>query len=263
MNAIIDIEIKKILFGLLLFGIPIIFLFVFRVSIVKGLVISIIRMVVQLSMVALYLEWIFEKNNAYINSLWVLIMIITGLQTTIKRASLSPKYFMFPLFIAGLTSVIIIDAFFLGFIIRLEYIFEARYFIPITGMVLGNSLNYNIIGLSSYIKGLKEKKVLYEFLLTNSGDMKMALKPFIGEAIKNALNPLIATMSVIGLISLPGMMTGQILGGTSPSVAIKYQIMIMTAIFSGCAINLFLSIIFINRFVFDEYGNLTEDVLKN
>ena len=147
---------------------------------------------------------------------------------TVKRISLSWKVFALPLFIAGLISVIIIDTFFLGFIIKLDYIFDVRYLIPITGMILGNSMNHNIVGLTAFFKGLSEKSDLYYFLLTNTGSSKLALRPFYGEAFKRALNPMIANMSVIGLISLPGMMTGQILGGSSPVVAIKYQIMIMS-----------------------------------
>jgi putative ABC transport system permease protein len=59
----------------------------------------------------------------------------------------------------------------------------------------------------------------------------------------------------MGLISLPGMMTGQLLGGSSPAIAIKYQIMIMLAIFTGCTLNLFLSIIASNKVVFDAFYN--------
>ncbi len=161
-----------------------------------------------------------------------------------------------------MTSVIIIDSFFLGWIIKLDYFFDARYFIPITGMVLGNSLNHNIVGLSTYFVGLSEKRELYYFLLTNTADTKLSIRPFIEDAVKRGLNPLIATMTVIGLISLPGMMTGQILGGSSPAVAIRYQIMIMLAIFTGCTINLFLSILFSNRFVFDKYNRFKDNVLK-
>jgi putative ABC transport system permease protein len=190
-------------------------------------------------------------------------MISVGVHTSISRVGLNWRYFLIPLFIAGLTSVIIIDAFFLGLILKLDYFFDARYFVPITGMVLGNSLNHNIVGLSSYFKGLSEKSDLYYFLLTNTSNPKLALRPFVGESIKSGLNPLIGTMSVIGLISLPGMMTGQILGGSSPVIAIKYQIMIMLAIFAGCSINLFLSIIFSNQFIFDGYGRLKKNMLKS
>ena len=221
-----------------------------------------LRMVVQLSLVAIYLEWVFEQNNAWINSVWVLMMAIVGVLTTIKRTGLNWRIFVFPFLLAGLTSIILIDTFFLGFIIKLDYAFDARYFIPITGMILGNSLKHNIVGLTSYFRGLKEKVDLYQFLLTNSANIRLALRPFIADALKQALNPLIASMSVIGLISLPGMMTGQILGGSSPVTAIKYQIMIMLAVFVGCTITLTLSLVISNWFIFDRFNNLKTDVFS-
>ena len=123
-------------------------------------------------------------------------------------------------------------------------------------MVLGNSLNHNIVGLTAFFKGLRQDQELYYFLLTNSGSSRLALRPFIQDALIKGLNPLLATMSVIGLISLPGMMTGQILGGASPAVAIKYQVMIMLAIFVGCTLTLVLSILLSKQLAFDEMGNV-------
>jgi putative ABC transport system permease protein len=116
--------------------------------------------------------------------------------------------------------------------------------------------------LTAYFEGISKKSGLYYFLLANTGNAKLALRPYISEAIRQGLNPLIATMSVIGLISLPGMMTGQILGGSTPVTAIKYQIMIMLAIFGGCTINLLSSIVLSNLFVFDKFGTFREEVLK-
>lgn len=263
MNQIVDINIWELLLSFSMMAIPLLFLYIYKIKLIRSTLIAVIRMGVQLALVAVYLEWIFDQNNAWINSAWVIIMILVSAFTTINRASLHWKKLLWPLFIAGLSSIIIIDAFFLGFIIKLDYIFDARYFIPITGMILGNALNHNIIGLSTYFKSLKEKSDLYQFLLSNTGSSKLALRPFIGEAVKQAINPMIATMSVLGLISLPGMMTGQILGGSPPSIAIKYQIMIMIAIFVGCTLNLFLSIILVNRFAFDRYQNFkAQEIIK-
>ncbi|TKG97471.1 ABC transporter permease [Puteibacter caeruleilacunae] len=251
-----DINIWELLLSFGLLVIPLMLFRWYKIGLIKSTVISVVRMGIQLALVAVYLEWVFEKNNALINTLWVVIMLMVGVLTSIKRVSLNWRSFVVPLFIAGFTAVLTVDAFFLGAIIKLDYVFDARYFIPITGMILGNSLNHNIVGLSTYFKSLKEKSELYQFLLTNTGDAKLALRPFIGEAVKHALNPMIANMSVMGIISLPGMMTGQILGGSSPATAIKYQIMIMLSIFIGCTLNLFLSIILANRSVFNKYGNL-------
>ena len=262
MNSATDISIWELASGLLLFIIPIAFFYIYKIWIIKDVLIGLVRMLIQLSMVALYLEWIFELNNAWLNSLWVMVMIIVGILTTIRRVALNWRMFFVPLLLASLTSVFIVDLFFLGWVLKLDYIFDARYFIPITGMILGNALNHNIVGLTTYFKGLGEKSELYFFLLSNTGSKKLALRPFINDAVKQGLNPMIATMSVIGLISLPGMMTGQILGGSSPVTAIKYQIMIMIAIFVGCTINLFLSILFSNRFIFDTYSNLKKGIFR-
>jgi putative ABC transport system permease protein len=215
-------------------------------------------MIGQLSLVAIYLEWIFEKNNAWINSLWVLVMIVIGAGTVVRRVQLSWRIYLFPFILAGFISMLIIDSFFLGVVLKLDYVFDARYFVPISGMVLGNSLNHNIVGLTTYFDGISGKRDLYYFLLTNSGSRKKAMLPFIQDALKKGLNPLLANMSVIGLISLPGMMTGQILGGASPVVAIKYQVMIMLAIFVGCTLTLVMSVLFAGRFLFDDYGRVKE-----
>ena len=263
MKAIANIDNIHLIIGYSLLIIPLIIFWYFKIKLAKTTLIAVARMSVQLFLVALYLEYIFKLNNVYINVLWVLVMIAVGVSTTIKRANLKPKYFVLPLILALFSSLVLIDAFFLGYILKLEYVFEARYFIPISGMILGNAMNYNIVGLNSYFEGLVKEENLYYFLLVNTNDNKNALLPFIGKALKKALSPLIGTMTVMGLIALPGMMTGQILGGSSPATAIKYQILIAVAIFSGGTLNLTLSIIFSNLFVFDKYRRLNRKILKN
>jgi putative ABC transport system permease protein len=263
MKEIADIGLIHLIFGGLLMIIPIAGFVYFKVGIIKETLIAMLRMIIQLSMVALYLEYIFEWNNALINSIWVIAMVLVGTFTTIKRTGLSYRHFVLPFFISGLTSIFIVDTFFLGFIIQLDYVFDARYFIPISGMILGNALNHNIVGISNYFTRLRKEQELYFFLLVNTNSKKSSLLPYIQTAIKSGLNPLIATMSVLGLISLPGMMTGQILGGSSPVIAIKYQILIMIAIFVGCSFNLMVSIIMANRFVFDSYGRFKPGIFSS
>jgi putative ABC transport system permease protein len=256
MNDTADIGLPALFLGFSILIIPLLVFLYYRVRLVNDLFFSVVRMVIQLFLVALYLELIFDMNDPWINSLWVLIMILIGAGTTVSRINIRWDLFLVPFILAGLMSMVIIDGFFIGAVIQLDYFFEARYFIPISGMVLGNSINHNIVGLTAYFEGLSQKKELYYFILTNSGSRKQAIRPYIQDALIKGLNPLLATMSVIGLISLPGMMTGQILGGSSPVTAIKYQVMIMIAIFAGCTMMLILSILFSNFFVFDNYENI-------
>ncbi|NKQ39074.1 MAG: ABC transporter permease [Methanosarcinales archaeon] len=260
MNGAVDISVYKLIlaYGILL--LPIFWLYYYKTGLIKEVIIATIRMAVQLSIVAFYFSYIFTLNNPWVNILWVFIMIIVSVFTTIKRSNLKISLFIFPLFTALSLSLLLIDTFFLGFIINLENVFDARYFIPISGMILGNSMNHNIVGLNAYFDKLKNNNQLYYFILVNKNDHKKAILPYMRDAIKKALNPMIASMSVIGLISLPGMMTGQMLGGSDPTTAVRYQILIMLAIFVSSNLNLVLTLIFSNRFIFDKFGKLKSEI---
>lgn len=263
MEHIHDISILNLLWGYLLLAIPVSLLVYLRTGLLKSIVIAFLRMTIQLTFIALYLEVIFDKNSIWLNLLWVIIMLLTASFTTIKRTGLNRKYFVAPLILSGITSLLIIDTFFLGLVIKLDYVFEARYFIPISGMILGNSMGHNIIGFNSFYSSIKKDKTLFQFILINTGSLKKALSPFLKESIRKSLSPFIANISTLGLISLPGMMTGQILGGSSPETAIKYQFMIMISIFTACSLNLIISFYFSNKVVFDDWGNLKNDVFSN
>ncbi len=255
MKDIVNIEFTDLLLGFASLIIPLSVFLYYRTGMLKDTLIAVIRMSVQLFLVGLYLEFIFKLNNAWINILWVVIMIIVAAFTIVRRSGLNLRFFVIPAGLSILTSVFIVDTWFLGLVIKLDYTFESRYFIPITGMILGNSLNSNIISLRTFYHSLRDKLSLYQYNLSFGASKNEALSLFYKDALQNAFNPMIATISVIGLISLPGMMTGQILGGSSPAVAIRYQIMIMLTIFISSVISVVLTLILSNLFVFDEYDN--------
>lgn len=257
MKNVVDIDYLSLILGYIILIIPFYILWYYKTGLLKDAFFAFIRMTIQLLLVGVYLEFIFNLNNSFLNILWVSVMTILATYTVIKRSNLSIKIFFIPVFISILLSIAIIDAFFLGFIINLENVFDARYFIPITGMILGNTIKSIIIALNTYYSKLKKEKEFYKWLLANGASKKEALIPFKREALQNAFNPVIAGIAIVGLISLPGMMTGQILGGSSPIIAIKYQIMLMISVFSASIISVILSINYSDKFVFDSF-----DILK-
>ncbi len=263
MNSVTDISWFNLGLGYFLLIIPIWTFYYYQTGLIKDSVIAIFRMTVQLLLVAVYLEFIFNLDETWINLLWVLIMVAIGSYTTVQRSELNYKLFLVSVFAGLLLSIIIIDAYFFAIVIQLKNVFQAVYLIPITGMLLGNCIRTNVIALNSYYKGLHKDRILYRYALANGSTKKEALFPFIKEALKVSFNPVIATIAVIGLISLPGMMTGQILGGSSPTVAIKYQIMLMITIFVSSVITVMITILISNRFVFDDFLNVKENILRS
>ena len=256
MKGVIDIDYLSLFFGYAILIIPFFILWYYKTGLLKDAVFAFIRMTVQLLLVGLYLEYIFAWNSTLINLAWVLLMTLLASYTVIKRSELKMKTFYIPIFIAILLSIFAIDSFFFGIVIRPDNLFDARYLIPITGMLLGNSIKTIIIALNTYYKKIRKERDFYRWHLANGASRREALKPFKKEALKSAFNPVIANVAIVGLISLPGMMTGQILGGSSPVVAVKYQIMLMITVFSSSIISVFLSIYFSDKKVFDELDNL-------
>lgn len=261
MNTAIDIGWSDLALGFILLAIPFFILWYFKTGLLKPAVISVIRMTVQLLLVGLYLEYIFKLNNMWVNLAWVLIMVIIATATTVKRSELNRRLYLIPVFVSLTISLIIVDVYFLGFVIKLDNLFEAIYLIPITGMLLGNCIRINILGLSSYYNKLQKEQILYKYALANGATIKEALFPYMRNSLKTSFAPTIATMAVVGLVSLPGMMTGQILGGSSPTVAIKYQIMLMITIFVSSIMTVVLTIFISNRFIFDSFHNLRTKII--
>lgn len=260
---IIDITWGQLAIGFGILVIPALILWKYQTGLLKKMGIAVVRMTLQLIFVGYYLEYLFEYDNPWLNIAWIIIMVVVADFATIDRSELQRnKKLVLSIFAATFLGIIVIDLFFLKFVIKLPNILAAQYAIPITGMVLGNCLRSNVIGINEFYYSIHEHKDRYRFYLANGAEQKEALFPFFRTALKKSANPTLASMATIGLVSLPGMMTGQILSGSSPLIAIKYQIMIMLAIFSGTILSVYLGISFSSRFVFDQRNNLDNSILK-
>lgn len=146
------------------------------------------------------------------------------------------------------------------FVIRLDHVFDARYLIVLGGMLLGNSLRGNIVGIDTFYKNIRKDAKKYLYVLSLGATHHEAVRPYMKESIRLALKPTIASMATIGIVALPGMMTGVILGGASPDVAIKYQIVIMIGIVVSTMISVLLTILLTSQVCFTEYGTLRRDI---
>lgn len=261
---IIDLRWWQLGIGFLILAIPAFILRKYKTGLNKQLVIATLRMTLQLLFVGYYLEYLFEYDSPWINAAWIFVMVAVADFATIDRSELHrKKTLLLPIFAATFFGIIVIDLFFLELVIQLPKFLAAQYTIPITGMVLGNCLRSNVIGINAFYYSLKDQQERYRFYLACGAGRNEALLPFFRDALKKSANPTLASMATIGLVSLPGMMTGQILSGSSPLLAIKYQIMIMLAIFSGTILSVFLGIKLSNRSVFNEVDVFDQSLLKN
>lgn len=261
-TAAFDIRTTGLLLGYLLLIIPITVLFIYRVKLMKDLTISLLRLTLQLLFVGLYLQFLFKLNAWWLNVLWLFFMIFAADISLLSASKLSLRRFLFPIFFSLLVGTLVPLVYLVGIIIKLPNLLEAQYFIPIAGMIMGNSLRADIIGLSRFYNSIQSDEKCYLLSLAQGATLRESIRPYLQRAISASLAPTIATMATIGIVSLPGMMTGIILGGTNPFVAIKYQIAIMIAIFTGTTMTVILGIILTAKKSFSKYGVLDPSIFK-
>lgn len=253
---------SNLLYAFLLLSLPIALSWWLRLFLIKDILYSVARMSLQLILIGLFLKYLFYLNNPWINVLWLLIMTVTAVFSAVKNSPLRLKKIFFPVFISFLGAVFLVVIYLNKLVLQLSNIFEARYLIVLGGMILGNSLRSNIIGLSYIYEKIQEEQKKYFYLLGLGASLKEAIYPYIKTSVKLALKPTIAVMATMGIVSLPGMMTGTILGGASPELAVKYQIMIMLAILSSTSLSVIFSILFTLPICFEKSGLFKPDIFK-
>ena len=226
------------------------------------LITALIRMTVQLLFVGFYLQVVFALNEPWLNLLWLLVMITVADVSIIHGANLSLRQLAGPLFAALLAGTAVPLLYFVGVILWGTHLFEARFVIPIGGMILGNCLRADVIGIRRFYQSVRQERKAFLQALSEGANLAEATEPYRRAAMQEALAPTLATMATVGLVSLPGMMTGVILGGTNPAVAVMYQIAIMMAIFTGTSITVFLAIRLSRRTAFDGYGLLRDQLFR-
>ncbi len=141
--------------------------------------------------------------------------------------------------------------------------YEPQYAVPLLGMLLGNTMNGIAVGLDRLTSSAWDQRTLIEGRLIQGEPWSQAIETLRRESIRGGLIPIINSMAAAGLVSLPGMMTGQILGGNPPMEAVKYQILIMFLIAGGTGLGTVAAVWLGSRRLFDVRQRLRLDRLKN
>jgi putative ABC transport system permease protein len=231
-----------------------------RLGVVKSLLSGMVRMIIQLSLVGLYLKVIFDINSWLLSGLWILVMLIVANYSLLGRAGLKrSSFFLLTGFGTAVGSLLVV-IYFVLVVIQPEPLYDARYLIPVFGMVLGNCMRGNVLSLERFYSGILEEENTFITWQMLGASVREAYQPFLKKALVTSLGPQISTIGTMGIVSLPGMMTGQILGGAFPVTAIKYQIAIMICIFSAQLFSSVINIFLTSRVSFSNSGMLKKEL---
>lgn len=226
------------------------FSFWLKLKVERSLLIASVRTIIQLLTVAHILQWIFEGSNPFVVIITMIIMTTIAGISSVGRVKHHYPGIYFNNILAVFISVWPIT--FIGLlIISPTPWYLPQYTLPLIGMILGNSLSGISLGIDRFIIDLKDKKEEIMLALSLGATSFEAAAPLIQEAMRTALTPTINAMMVMGIVSLPGVMTGQLISGVAPVSAVKYQLILMFLLASSTFIGSGLGI----RFAFKKYFN--------
>ncbi|SEF86574.1 putative ABC transport system permease protein [Caloramator fervidus] len=226
----------------------------------KEILIASIRMSLQLMIMGYILVYIIENPSPLLTLLILIFMEGFSIYNIYKRAKVNIKFKLkIAIAISMIIGTVLSIAYFLFVIINIYPWFNPRYFIPIAGMFIGNSMTGVSLGVNRLVDDIRKRKDEIEAALMLGATPKMAVKNIIDSAFDSSILPTVNSMVGMGIVFLPGTMTGQILSGTWPLVAIKYQISIMLGVLGSVAITVMIFLYFGYKTYFNDEAQLVVD----
>ncbi len=200
------------------------------------LLVGTIRAFVQLMAMGYLLQGIFDVEKWYLVLLMLCVMIAFAARTAYGRQAVKWRSLLWQLTLAigGASLAILSVVVFL--ILKLHPPYQPRYVIPLAGMIIGNSMNGAALAVNRLTEEIESHRGQIEVALALGATSRQAVAPYLRQSLRAAMLPTIASMMTVGIVQLPGMMTGQIIAGARPEEAVRYQVMVAYMITAATAL---------------------------
>ncbi|WP_166626791.1 ABC transporter permease [Jeotgalicoccus sp. S0W5] len=213
----------QLLLSLVFVLIPLVLTLYLKLGLENDIIIATIRSTIQLLIIGYILTFVFDAENPIFIILMIIVMILAATQNVIKKGSGIPGIAW-----TILLAMITVELLSMSLMLSLGIIdFTAQEVIPISGMVIGNSMVLSLLFVSEFKEEVKRSDEIIELILSLGGDKKSAVSGSLKSAIRTSMIPTIESQKTMGLVQLPGMMSGLIIGGADPLEAVLYQLLIL------------------------------------
>ena len=200
-----------------------------KLGLERQIAVAALRTLVQLLLIGLVLKALFAAVSPWLTALAALVMALAAGREVVARQK--RRFTGLWTYGLGTTNLIfaggVVTIFSLTALIQADPWYDPRYSLPLLGMILGNTMTGIAVGLDRLVSAAVSERSAIESRLALGQDRTLVFRPLVRDASRAGLIHIINAMAAAGLISLPGMMTGQILAGVEPVEAVKYQVMIL------------------------------------
>ncbi len=234
-----------------------------RLGLTRPLLVAAARTVVQLLLVGLVLKALFQTlSPPWIGVVALLMLAVAGWEVRARQQRRLGGFWGYGVgALSMFVSTFTITLLALLVVIQNQPWYAPQYSIPLLGMMFGNTMNGIAIALDRLTQQAWQQRGVIEARLCLGHTWRQAMEDPRRESVRAGLIPIINAMAAAGVVSLPGMMTGQILAGAPPLEAVKYQILIMFMIAAGTGFGTLAAVAAASRLLFDERERLRLDRL--
>ena len=225
-----------------------------QLGLTKSLAIAAVRCILQLGAIGLILKKIFQINSPLLVMAWLAFMLYMASREAVRRSRTKYKGIKLDALATMTFTSLAVGLIVTQIVIKVRPWYDPQYVIPIFGMIFGNSLNGICLCLDRFLEYLKARRQEVELRLCFGATRQEAVLEGARQAVRTGMIPIINNMTVAGIVSLPGMMTGQIVAGASPVQAVAYQIVIMFMIAASNALGSMLLATLAARRLVSYYG---------
>ena len=225
-----------------------------KIGLEKEIIIGSIRAVVQLTAIGFVLTYVFEWDNSIVTTIILLGMVYNASTVSAKRGKgiEHVQKISFVALLAGLVAT-------LGTLLLCGTVtYQPSQVIPVSGMVVGNSMIAAGLVFNHLKENFERRREEVEIKLCLGASARESCASIIRQTIKNSMRPSIDSMKTLGIVQLPGMMTGLILAGLPPAAAIKYQIMVAFMLVGAVAVTTFMASYWAYKSFFTELEQLRQ-----
>ncbi len=222
----------------------------------RDILVGTLRTFVQLFIMGYVLKIVFNISSAALVFAVFSFMTFFAAWTVHGRVKERQVRFFFPVFFSMAVSFFLVSFMVTAVVVNVSPWWEPRYFIPLSGMVIGNSMTAIAIALERLLGEMRAKRSEIEMKLCLGATGSEATGDILRHAMQAGMIPSINSMMAVGMVFIPGMMTGQILAGSDPVTAIKYQIVVMIMLTGSTTIGTLLAVLLVRRRCFTKLDQL-------
>jgi putative ABC transport system permease protein len=228
----------------------------------RRLAVAAVRTVVQLGLLGLILERIFAVRDPLLVVALLLLMTVFAAREAVGRASRRYRGVLLDAWLTMAASCLLVGGIVTQAVVGVTPWYDPQYVIPLLGMILGNSLTGISLCLDRFLDHLAVRTAEVELRIAFGATRREALAAPLKDAVRTGMVPIINAMAAAGIVSLPGMMTGQILAGSPPLQAVAYQIVVMFMIAAAVAFGAMMVVMLAGRHFIGKDATLRLDRLE-